>query len=314
MKNALLNYENIFYLNSTTISGITSIDGSYSINYEPIKTIGVGYSKQIIAEVPVANFSIDKYLLYNDPFLQFTGENRNRTAKSFRGSINYNGKKLGFQSGYLNSFSLSCSVGEVPTTTADIIVYGDLGPNYNASGNFKPPELSVPQIKDITLTCSGSSSNRITSFDYSINCPKQPIYLINQSGYNYSGPNIGPTTPLANYIPSEVLLNVPIEADASFTLEVDDYESQSLYDRLTNDIDNSFSINIKGVVFQDQPLSVNSQDLDVNGQSLLVMRKAVGLSLFSESFNNFKLVSQQFSSDADNVLSVKLNYKGYLNT
>ena len=304
MKNATLNYENIFYLNSTTISGITSIDGSYNIKYEPIKTIGAGYNKQVIAEVPVANFSINKYLLYNDPFLPFTGETANKIAKSFRGSINYNGKKLGFLSGYLNSFSLSCSVGETPSTTADIIVYGDLGPSYDASGNFKPPELFVPQVKDIILTCSGSSSNRITSFDYTINCPKQPIYTLNQSGISFSGPT-GPVAPIPNYIPSEVLLDTPIEINASIGIEVDDYQSKSLYDILTNDIDTSFSITIKGKVFKDTALAVSDiQGLDANN----------GVTIFNQSFSNVKMISQEFNSSADDVLSVKLSYKGYLNS
>ncbi len=304
MKNATLNYENIFYLNSTTISGITSIDGSYNIKYEPIKTIGAGYNKQVIAEVPVASFSISKYLLYNDPFLPFTGEKANKTAKSFKGSINYNGKKLGFLSGYLNSFSLSCSVGEIPSTTADIIVYGDLGPSYDASGNFKPPELFVSQVKDIILTCSGSSSNRVTSFDYSINCPKQPIYTLNQSGISFSGPT-GPVAPIPNYIPSEVLLDTPIEISASFGLEVDDYQSKSLYDILTNDIDTSFSITIKGKVFRDADLAVAGiQALSVSN----------GVTIFNQSFSNVKMISQEFNSSADDILSVKLNYKGYLNS
>lgn len=304
MRNALLNYENTFYLNNTTISGITSIDGSYNINYQPIKTIGVGYSKQVIAEVPVANFSITKYLLYNDPFLPFTGENFNRTAKSFKGSLNYNGKKLGFLSGYLNSFSLSCSVGEVPTTIADIVVYGDLGPTYDASGNFKPPELFVPQVKDITLTCSGSSSNRIKDFDYSINCTKQPIYTLNQSGISFSGPT-GPTAPVPNYIPSEVLLNVPIEINAGFTLEIDDYQSKSLYNILNNDVDTNFSISIKGKVFETTAIITS----DIQG-----FNADNGISIFNQSFSNVKLISQEFNTSADDVLSVKLNYKGYLNS
>jgi len=304
MKNAILNYENQFFLNSTTISGLLSVDGSYNINYAPIKTIGVGYNKQVIAEVPVANFSINKYLSYNDPFLPFTGENSNKTAKSFIGSINYNGKKLGFLSGYLNSFSLSCSVGEIPSTTADIIVYGDLGPSYNASGNFKPPELFVPQVKDIVLTCSGSSSNRITSFDYSINCPKQPIYTLNQSGISFSGPT-GPVAPVSNFIPSEVLLNLPIEINASFGLEVDDYQSKSLYNILTNDIDTNFSIAIKGKVFKNTTLVTS--DIEAFSANN-------GIMIFSQSFSNVKLISQEFNSSADDVLSVKLNYKGYLNS
>jgi hypothetical protein len=313
MKGATLNYENFFFLNNSTISGIISVDGGYSINYAPIKTIGVGYSKQVIAEVPVANFSINKYLLYNEPFLDFTGENKNRNAIGFRGSLNYNNKKFGFLSGYLNSFGLSCAVGEIPTTRSDIIIYGDVGPSYNASGDLKAPYISVPQVKDITLTCSGSSTNRITDFNYNINCAKRPIYILNQSGYSYSGPT-GPTEPQANYVPYEVLLNLPIEIDASFTLEVDDYASKSLYSQLDNDTDASFSISINGTVFADEVLTVNGQNLTVNGGSdLLLYKKAVGINMFNQAFTNVKLVSQEFNSSADDILSVKLNYKGYLN-
>jgi hypothetical protein len=313
MKGATLNYENYFFLNNSTISGITSVDGSYNINYAPIKTIGVGYNKQVMAEVPVANFSINKYLLYNEPFLNFTGENQDKTAKSFRGSLNYSNKKFGFLSGYLNSFNLSCSVGEIPTTTSDIVIYGDVGPNYDASGNLKAPYISVPQVKDIILNCSGSSTNRITNFDYTINCQKKPIYTLYQSGYSYSGPT-GPTAPVANYIPAEVLLNLPIEIDASFTLEVDDYTSKSLYTILNNDVDANFSISINGTVFEDATLPVNGSDLVVNTNvPLFTYRKAVGINMFNQSFANVKLVSQQFNSSADDILSVKLNYKGYLN-
>ncbi len=313
MKGATLNYENYFFLNNSTISGIISVDGGYSINYAPIKTIGVGYNKQVIAEVPVANFSINKYLLYNEPFLAFTGENNDKTAIGFKGSLNYNNKKFGFLSGYLNSFGLSCSVGEIPTTKSDIVVYGDVGPNYDASGDLKAPYISVPQVKDIILTCSGSSTNRITNFDYNINCTKRPIYILNQSGYSYSGPT-GPTDPGPNYVPYEVLLNSPIEIDASFTLEVDDYTSKLLYSQLDNDTDASFSIVINGTVFEDQVLQVSNQNLTVNGGTdLLMYRKAVGINMFNQSFNNVKLVSQEFNSNADDILSVKLNYKGYLN-
>jgi len=313
MKGATLNYENFFFLNNSTISGIISVDGGYSINYAPIKTIGVGYNKQVIAEVPVANFSINKYLLYNEPFLNFTGENKDRNAIGFRGSLNYNNKKFGFLSGYLNSFGLSCSVGEIPTTKSDIIIYGDVGPSYNASGNLQAPYISVPQVKDIILTCSGSSTNRITDFNYNINCTKRPIYILNQSGYSYSGPT-GPTEPQANYVPYEVLLNLPIEIDASFTLEVDDYASKSLYSQLDNDTDASFSISINGTVFADEVLTVNGQNLTVNGGSdLILYQKLVGINMFNQSFTNVKLISQEFNSSADDILSVKLNYKGYLN-
>lgn len=310
MKNATLNYENTFYLNGAAISGILSVNGSYNLNYAPINTIGVGYNKQIMAEVPTAQFKVNKYLLYNEPFLPFTGENSSRQAKTFAASINYFGKSFGFQTGCLNGFSLECSVGEIPRTSIDIQVFGDIGNNISAFGNYVAPYISVPQVKDIILSCSGSSTNRITQFSYSINCPKKPIYLLQPSGVS------GPSGPTANYayVPNEILLELPIEINASFDLEVDDYQARKLYTQLNNDNDASFSIIINGTVFEDEVLKVNGQNLIVNGGSdLLLYKKLVGINMFNQSFNNVKLASQEFNSSAEDVLSVKLSYKGYLN-
>lgn len=299
MKNAILNYENIFYLDGQAISGVISVDGSYSINYAPINTVGLGYNKQVIADVPTAEFNINKYLLYNEPLLNYTGQKNDLKAPSFAGSINYNNKSIGFESGYLNSFGLSCSVGEVPQTSANIQIFGDIGSGYSAFGTRQTRYMTVPQVKDITVTCSGSSSNRVTNFDYSINCPKKPIYILQSAN---------------NYIPYEVLSDLPIEIGISFNLEVDDYAARKVYEQLNTDSDSSFSLLIKGVVFEDEFLSVGgSQNLNVGLGDLLVARKSVGVTLFSQSFNNFKLVTQEFSSNADDILSVKLNYKGYLN-
>lgn len=299
MKNAILNYENIFYLDGQAISGVISVDGSYSINYAPINTVGLGYNKQVIADVPTAEFNINKYLLYNEPLLNYTGQKNDLKAPSFAGSINYNNRSIGFQSGYLNSFGLSCAVGEVPQTSANIQVFGDIGSGYSASGTRQTRYMTVPQVKDISISCSGSTTNRVTSFDYSINCPKKPIYILQSAN---------------NYIPYEVLSDLPIEIGISFNLEVDDYAARKVYEQLNNDTDSSFSLLIKGVVFQDEVLAVSpTQNLSVGLGDLLVARSSVGVTLFSQSFNNFKLVAQEFSSTADDILSVKLNYKGYLN-
>jgi hypothetical protein len=299
MKNTILNYENVFYLDGQAISGVISVDGSYSINYAPINTIGIGYNKQVIADVPTAEFNVNKYLVYNEPFLNFTGQKNNLIAPSFAGSINYNNRSIGFQGGYLSSFGLSCSVGDIPQTSMSIQVFGDIGSGYSASGTRQARYVTVPQVKDISITCSGSSSNRITNFDYSINSPKKPIYTLQTSN---------------NYIPYEVLCDFPIEINVSFNIEIDDFQSRKLYEQLNNDIDSSFSLLIVGAVLQDQNLLADSnQDLDVGIDDLIVARTSVGVSLFNQSFNNVKLVSQEFNSNADEILSVKLNYKGYLN-
>jgi hypothetical protein len=315
MKNSILNYENRFYLNGNAISGVLSVQGNYSVNYGPINTIGVGYNKQVMAEVPSASFSVNKYLLYNEPFLRFTGERSDKQAQRFAGSIDYFGKSFGFQTGCVNSISLDCSVGEVPQTSIDIQVFGDIGKTISASGNIGAPYISVPQVKDIILSCSGSSTNRITQFNYNINCPKKPIYLLQPSGFSSTGPS-GPSGPTPNfaYVPYEILLELPIEIDASFNLEVDNYEAKRLYEQMTNDVNSVFSISINGTVFEDDFLSVGNSSLTVNNnEELFVIRKSVGINMFNQSFNDFKLVSQEFNSSADDVLSVKLSYKGYLN-
>ena len=315
MKNSILNYENRFYLNGNAISGVLSVQGNYSVNYGPINTIGVGYNKQVMAEVPSASFSVNKYLLYNEPFLRFTGERPDKQAQRFAGSIDYFGKSFGFQTGCVNSISLDCSVGEVPQTSIDIQVFGDIGKTISASGNIGAPYISVPQVKDIILSCSGSSTNRITQFNYNINCPKKPIYLLQPSGFSSTGPS-GPSGPTPNfaYVPYEILLELPIEIDASFNLEVDNYEAKRLYEQMTNDVNSVFSISINGTVFEDDFLSVGNSSLTVNNnEELFVIRKSVGINMFNQSFNDFKLVSQEFNSSADDVLSVKLSYKGYLN-
>ena len=60
--------------------------------------------------------------------------------------------------------------------------------------------------------------------------------------------------------------------------------------------------------------STNKQNLRVNGgDDLLLYQKALGVNIFNQSFNNVKLISQEFNSTADDILSVNLSYKGYLN-
>ena len=92
MKNAITNYENTFYLNGVALSGISSVDGSYSIDYKPINILGKGYIKQIIASVPTANLSINRYLINNDPVFNLTGDGNFNLAQSISGGLYYQNK------------------------------------------------------------------------------------------------------------------------------------------------------------------------------------------------------------------------------
>lgn len=277
MKNAIINYENTFYINGVAISGVSSVEGSYSLDYKPINVIGKGFTKQVIASVPTANLSISRYLINNDPVFNLTGDGANYLAESVSGGLNYKNKYFSFESGYLNSFNISCSVGEVPQISSTFDIYGDIGPLGNPSGaNNYATGVFVPQVKNITITCRNSSTNRVKDFNITFNCPNLPIYGLSANNAEF---------------PIEVQNMLPLEVTSAFTLDVDDYETKKVFDDLTTAGTTSFVIKISG------------QNYD-NNDGLLIMN-------FTGS--NAKIVNEQISSSADDVLSVKLTYKTYLN-
>jgi len=302
MKNAILNYENTFFLRGTALSGVISVDGSYNIDYKPINVIGQGFTKQVVASVPVAELSLSRYLVNNDPVLILTGEKNNFSAVPVDGGLFYKNKYFAFQNGYLKSVGINCSVGDIPQIESSFDIFGNIGPNFDPSGNGFAGSVFVPQVKNITITCRNSTTNRVK--DFSINFTKNnlPIYALLASN---------------SQIPVEVNTVGPIEVDTSFTLDVDDYQTKQLFDDLNSNGVTSFTINVNGTILEDLPLTtaagvvlqeaLNNQDL----YSYLKIEESVPLFNFTNS--NAIIQSEQVSSSSDDVLGVKLSYKTYLN-
>lgn len=304
MKNAILNYENTFFLRGTALSGVISVDGSYNIDYKPINVIGQGFTKQVVASVPVAELSLSRYLVNNDPVLILTGEKNNFSAVPVDGGLFYKNKYFAFQNGYLKSVGIKCSVGDIPQIESSFDIFGNIGPNFDPSGNGFAGSVFVPQVKNITITCRNSTTNRVK--DFSINFTKNnlPIYALLASN---------------SQIPVEVNTVGPIEVDTSFTLDVDDYQTKQLFDDLNSNGITSFTINVNGTILNDLPLT------DHNGVTLQAINSSVLTDLFSFlkiedsvplfNFTNSNAIiqSEQVSSSADDVLGVKLSYKTYLN-
>jgi len=176
MKGAITNYENTFYLGGTALSGVLSVDGSYNIDYKPINVIGQGFTKQVVASIPTAQLSLSRYLVNNDPVLDLTGQQRNFSAVPIDGGLYYKNKYFAFENGYLNSIGISCSVGEIPQIQSSFDVYGNIGPNFNPSGNNYAGSVFVPQVKNITIACRNSSTNRVKDFNIDFNNKNLAIY------------------------------------------------------------------------------------------------------------------------------------------
>ena len=305
MKNAIANHENIFYLNGSPLSGVFGFDGSYDFQYTPINVIGRGFVKQVFADVPQASISISRLLINKDPSFNLTGEGRLYQAKPVNGGLYYDGKYFGFQNAYLNSMSLSCSVGDIPQIQTSFNVYGDIGSGFNPSGDKYAGGVFAPQVKDINLVCRNYCTNRITDFQISFSTPKKPIYALSASGA---------------HVPVAVKNIYPIEVDTSFTLEVDDYEVRDAFKGFSYNNERDFSIGISGKIFNDEPLTVSSGSLEsltaeTGAPEILYcyLKSEGAVSIFDFNVVDGALVSEQINSQSDGVMSVKLTYKSYLN-
>jgi len=316
MKNARIGYEQSVYLNGQKLKGVDSVEGSYSIGLQPINILGAGNIKTVVGEVLQGDFSITRSQSIPDSFLEFTGD-----SKILRGSIHYGNAVFGFETGYLNSYNYSLSVGSVPQTNMGITVYGDIGSgvyqsvsgpsgpigpgdigSLNASGSSEDTDYQIIRMGDVSLTCDGSTTNRITNFDFNVISERMPIYVINSD------------------LPYQVSLKLPVETVIGFTMEVDDYETRRMKNSLTSNSFDTVSFSVKGlatgtyVIMEDE--SGNAITIDAGTENIVFefgQNTTDKNTIFSFSSSKAKLISEQFDSTADDVATVKLTYVVYNN-
>ena len=241
------------------------------------------------------SFSIDSFLVGEDYMLQYTGDN------PFTGSIHHGRQYFGFYHGYINSHSVSCSIGQVPRLSTNITVFGDMGGNpdffaieddvedrmmqeenpfsfaidgtapdmpYNASGDNPFPDIRIPDQGSISIECAGSKTDRVTSFNHSINANLRPIYVIGKR----------------NAV--QVDVSWPITSSTTFTLEVDEYEYHRMKEYLIKPQIDDVLINI------DDCFGQNVQNY--------VIKQA-------------RMIGEQVTASAEGRLTVNLTYNSYYN-
>ena len=293
MKSLVQPYNQLVFVNGTGISGIYSIDGSYGVKEKDVNFIGFGYVTGLLDAPLEGSFEIKRKLISEDPFLNLTGDG---TDHAFSGTIfyempNVNGTlenqksgSFGFHSGYLNSYRISCSVGEVPDVSASISVFGDLGTGIDARTHapVDNPQIRIPNQGSISLSCNKSSSNNIVSFSHEISVARNSIYTIGTSAI----PVADEANEWRNRTPAQVDIIYPIQTTTNFTMLIDDYETKNLYDSLT------------GIHTDDVSITIN----DENSNNIL-----------SFDLSNARLISENVTSSADQPLQVSLTYKKHIN-
>jgi hypothetical protein len=165
------NYDADVYLSGHKIFGVTDINFGYSLPIEHLNVIGYNKFKTFTSGPPQSSMSIQKYLSPNDLILNFTG------TTAISGGLFYNSsnRNFGFNSGYLNSYSVSCAVGNFPSLSADFSIFGNIGTGLITTTANQTGALAVVRPKDILIECDGTGTNRVESFTYIVEIQTQAI-------------------------------------------------------------------------------------------------------------------------------------------
>lgn len=219
---SILNYNQSFQVNGYDLSGISSISLETDFNVSNIQTIGrknFGHTK---IGPSVGRINLTRSLIYVDPIVGFTGES------CFSGVFSYGQNKYTFESGYLNNYSISCSVGQVPSVSCGFSIYGEMKSGVANHTGVTHPDIFVPSPRSIQISNDYGNSNRVTSFEYSLEVPRRARYSI--------GPNL---------FPDIVESNGVISINASATFDVGGFSALDLNTFVRYVSSPSFTINIK---------------------------------------------------------------------
>jgi len=245
MYGAKLNNESRFFISGQELSGIDSINLSYSNQSSTIKPLGYSNGITVSNADSQKTISISKYLIYQDPLLNYTGN------LNMSGSIHYQNSSYGFKSGYLTEYLVNCAVGAVPKVTTNFVIFDNLTSGYSASGSKSHPIINIPSQGSIILSCDNAISNRVVGFDYSIKKTSKPLYTI------------------GSILPAKIEFLPPLEYTATVQVEIDDAFMQNSQYFLTNKQNKTVSISIYGksgtIGYDDNLL----QDLAIPNASLV---------------------------------------------
>lgn len=218
----ILNHDQNFELGGYSLSGISDVTFSANFGVDKVLSLGgknFGFSKRG-ASVGTLDFS--RQLIYDDPVFLYTGES------CCSGQFSYNGINYKYESGYLNSYSISCSVGQVPTVNSSFGIYGEMKSGLSNNTIVSHPDIFVPSQKSIIISSDYGVSNRIESFNYSLEIPREAKYSV--------GPNL---------FPDEVIKNGPIDISASITFNVKGFSPLDLQNFVRYVSSPSFNIQVK---------------------------------------------------------------------
>ncbi len=205
-------------INGSGIQGVQSISTQYESVARPLDNLGITEIQYAPQGAQTASLQLNTLLTNTLPsggagytsldlMQNFTGD------IPFSGIIDYGTEKIYFSQGYMETYSVSCGIGEIPQTSTTSAIYGDFGTGsfpFWAQTSETPTSLNIPSYSSMEVNLDEFSSNRMTSFSVDIATPRVPIYTLNADK------------------PDKVIAGTPIEVNVNFSLDVDDYKIKNM--------------------------------------------------------------------------------------
>lgn len=264
-------------INGSGIQGVQSINAQYESVARPLDNLGVTEIQYAPQGGQTASLQLNT-LLINPLEAAYSGSFSLDVMQNFTGDIPFSGiidygtEKIYFSQGYLETYSVSCGIGEIPQTSTTSIIYGDFGTGVlfseYAQGVALIPSLNIPSYSSMEVNLDEFSSNRMTSFSVDIATPRVPIYTLNADK------------------PAKVIAGTPIEVNVNFSLDVDDYKIKNM--RLVPD----------ETIFKNTTITLKKNNSDTT--------------LLSYSFDNMLLTSESFQGGVGSNATANFNLRSFI--
>ena len=266
-------------INGSGIQGVQSLTASYNSVARPVSNLGIN-SIQYYPEGPQqatleVNTLLTNFLPIPDEFSEYTSRDpmQNYTGTlPFSGIVDHGSKKFYFTEGYLETYSATCAVGQIPQSSTSSVIYGNFGTDAQFNSweqtSETPTSLNVTSYGSMEINLDTFATNRVNSFNVNIATPRLPIYAI------------------GNDEPTGVIAGTPIEVNVNFEIEPDDYEIKNM--RLIPD----------ETVFKNTVITLkknNTHDI-----------------LLRYSFDDMLLTSESFSANNDSNARINFNLRSLI--
>ena len=264
-------------INGSGIQGVQSINAQYESVARPLDNLGVTEIQYAPQGGQTASLQLNTLLINTleagysgsyslDVMQNFTGD------IPFSGIIDYGTEKIYFSQGYLETYSVSCAIGEIPQTSTTSTIYGDFGTGVLFSeydqGSSLIPSLNIPSYSSMEVNLDEFTTNRMTSFSVDIATPRVPIYTLNADK------------------PNKVIAGTPIEVNVNFSLDIDDYKIKNM--RLVPD----------ETIFKNATITLKKNNSDTT--------------LLSYSFDNMLLTSESFQGGVGSNATANFNLRSFI--